>query len=574
MNEVVRGTLATLTVAATMASYALSHVDILVAYDTTASAWLENDGRTAEAFAAEQVARMNVILVNSGLGDDFDVRLAGTYSGSATYDGADSFVNTLADLTESQDGAWKAYRKARETAGADLMMLFVNAGHSSGEIGLSNAMMPYVGTSESDLERKWGLSFDGADEWLSQYFSAQAFGVCDIAAGDGTDVFTHEVGHIMGAGHSEYMRVEAGPQLYTYSSAWMEQGSDGEYYASIMGYSTTGKAGSAYYHVQPLFSSPNVANLVTGEPLGDAEHDNVRTLRNTCAIVAGFMASKLSDDPEPPPVTPDPVTPVVPVVADAAFAKKIIVNGAWRDGDHTLGLVQFMVQPTKKGGSNVSATFMGLDGKKKKIKIGKLPVSGEGGLAKAVVRDALVPGVGVLNATIWSDGSITDATLGDLGVESAEIGAAQGKTLKFFLDEPLENIQGQPVLQVLESTDGKLFRLLPYEDAGEPVAVGANGKWSAVAKAGKIKKVKDRQTNEVSFVVDPGPDGSKSNFSALKVTFAAKTGALKGSFTANVLSGTKVVKYKFAFTGVAVDGVGIGIAECKKAGISIGVTIR
>lgn len=552
-----------------LSSQALSHVDILVAYDTTAAAWLADNGRTAEAFAAEQVERMNVILANSGLVNDFDVCLVGTYSGMATYDGADSFVNTLADLTESKNSAWKAYRDAREAAGADLMMLFVNAGHSSGEIGLSNSMMPYYGTSESNYRRQWGLSFDGAEWWLSEYFSNRAFGVCDIAAGDLTDVFTHEVGHIMGAGHSEYMIAEAGPQLYEYSAAWMEQGSDGVYYASVMGYSTTGQNGSARYEVLPLFSSPDVANPVTGEPLGDDMHDNVRTLRNSCAAVAKFRVSKTADDPEPAP--DEPADPVVPA---AVFDKKLIVNGALRDGAQTLGLVQFTVAATKKGVSNVSATFVGLDGKKKKIKIGKLPVVSENGLAKVMVQAVEASGVGAMNATIWSDGAITDATLGAFDVVSTDVGAEPGKILHFFLDEPIESILGQPVLQTIETADGGQLMLIPYEDSGERVAVGANGKWTVVAKAGKIKKLKDKLTKAVSIVADAGPDGSKTNFSALKVNFAAKTGLLKGSFVIHQFDGVKVVKNKFAFTGVVADGVGTGVAVCKKAGISIGVTIR
>lgn len=104
--------------------------------------------------------------------------------------------------------------------------------------------------------------------------------------------------------------------------------------------------------------------------------------------------------------------------------------------------------------------------------------------------------------------------------------------------------------------------LLPYEEAFDVVG---NNKWK-FAKAATVKWAKNRETGEFARMVDES--GGKTNRSALKINYAAKTGVFKGSFKAYALedaSGGKkrLKKYSVDVAGFVVDGVGLGNATGK-----------
>ncbi|MBQ7188519.1 MAG: leucine-rich repeat protein [Kiritimatiellae bacterium] len=105
--------------------------------------------------------------------------------------------------------------------------------------------------------------------------------------------------------------------------------------------------------------------------------------------------------------------------------------------------------------------------------------------------------------------------------------------------------------------------LLP---TGETVTV-AKGKWS-VAKAAKVAYKKGALT-----VTPAVKGGTVKNASATKLTFTAKAGTFKGSFTAYSVKGGKLVKTKFTVNGAVVNGTGYGTAFNKKTG-SIPVVIE
>ncbi|MBP5511245.1 MAG: hypothetical protein J6Z49_10035, partial [Kiritimatiellae bacterium] len=67
--------------------------------------------------------------------------------------------------------------------------------------------------------------------------------------------------------------------------------------------------------------------------------------------------------------------------------------------------------------------------------------------------------------------------------------------------------------------------------------------------------------------------GTVANASAAKLTFTAKTGTFKGSFTAYSVKGGKLAKTKFTVNGAVVDGVAYGTAFNKTAG-SVPVVIE
>lgn len=565
--------LATSLIAATAinTAAALTKVDVLVAYDTTASAWLTANSKTATDFAAEQVDNMNTVLTNSGLGDTFAFRCVGVHDGAFTYATSIGFDGFLQNAVEGTDDAWKALRNARDSYGADIVMLLVDTGTTAGHVGHSKSMAPAVSKDGAAPERKWNLDFEGVDEYL-KWFAEQAYGVCNIRSVSSQDDYTmaHEAGHIMGAGHSDILHSDPGPQLFTYSAAYMYDGSDGNSYATVMGYNSNGSGDGKTYEVLPYFSSPDLKNPKTDEPLGDADHDNVTTLKNTYAIVAAFRPTKVSDDSgttpddqsaadstpdeqQQPTINPVPQRPSVP---SGAFVQKTLISGVVKDGSNIVGVIHFTVAKTSKGYSKVSGSFIGLDGKKKSVKAGKCPVEG-GTLAKVYVESAIVKDYdGVLRVVLGEDGSIADGSLGDLTVENASsIGVLDSAAPVFTIDEPILS-SDLDFIDELTYEDKKYFPL-PYAGHGEAM-YATSDKWATSAKAGKLK------LKNGELIPDMGKDGSKTNLSGLKVSFAKKTASFKGSFNVYAVVNSKLKKFKFVVTGVVADGVGKGTAFCKK----------
>ena len=527
---------------------AITHVDVLVAYDTSAAQWISSASLGQQTFAEGQVAKANLVLQNSGLGDVFDFRLVGVHNGVFAYKDMDT---TLMEAVDSTDPSWTALRSDRDKTGADMVIVLVNTGISSGQMGNSNGLEPTVND-----ERKYDLDFPQAEEWL-KWFAERAYGIVDVAAANDDYTFVHEMGHIMGAGHSDVISTHPGPQLYEYSIAVMAQGSDDKYYSTVMGYNVTGYSGSPYYTILPCFSSPNVKNPVTGDVLGDATHDNARTLRNTYAKVAAFRGEGGGAS----------VNPSSTAVAGEFTAKKTFITAAVKDGSSVVGIAEFMVTATKKGESKVSCSIIDLDGKKKKMKAVKSKVYDNGdGIARATVSGVVVKGIdGLLSATLGSDGSLTGGSLGSLSLVPAVKGIEGSSSAGFYIAAIPDMVNGVEVVQSV-TYGGSEYSVLPSSAKPEEVQLGV--KWT-VAKGGKVMFKKNRDTGVSELVLN-----GTGNFSALRLNYQAKTGAFKGSFTAYALGDSKLKKYKFKVTGVAVDGKGTGVASCKNAGLSLDVFVE
>lgn len=116
-------------------------------------------------------------------------------------------------------------------------------------------------------------------------------------------------------------------------------------------------------------------------------------------------------------------------------------------------------------------------------------------------------------------------------------------------------------------------QLLP---TAEPVLV-KNGKW-AFNKAAVVKWARDKTTKEYGLIVDTGKDGSKSNLSGLKLTYAPKAGTFKGSYKLYSLvesrGKTSLKKYTVNVNGFVIDGVGYGTATLKKPAASWSLTVK
>ena len=288
---------------------ATNRVDVLIAFDQSALRWIEMNGYSGrEEFAADCLDRMNQVLVNSGLDGYFTFNLVGapaididvTEQYAARYaDGWEytEFSEALDDVagetpTSRKDSAWRnvkepawaALRKVREQTCADVVSILVDSARE-GTVGLA-----------------WAL--DGTSVKSLAYFSDIAYSMCCIEAVASDSTQVHEIGHLMGAGHSDEMDPEVysedmlGPQLFPYSSGhYFKTEEPRKWHYTVMGYNYPGwtdeESGEWIFAEEaPCFSSPSLFYDDSGIAMGDSAHDNARTLRETYAIVANFRVRR------------------------------------------------------------------------------------------------------------------------------------------------------------------------------------------------------------------------------------------------------------------------------------------
>ena len=257
------------------------------------------------------------------------------------------------------------------------------------------------------------------------------------------------------------------------------------------------------------------------------------------------------------------------IVAPYAAPKAVVLQGVAYDGGAVVGVVELKLGKVnaKKGTSKVSGSFVGLDGKKLSIKAAT--VTDVGGTAPATVS-LEVKNVGTMTVKIGGDKFA--GSLGGWHVQSGAVGGNWGKaTATVGVDAGDVSMFAGTVL-----TD-----LLPNDEQ----ATANGGKWAfkkaAGVKWGKPKKgaeppeIYDEESGK-GLIVDTSKD--KTNLSGLKLTYTPKKGTFKGSFKVYALEGagksTKLKKYTVNVTGLVVDGVGYGVAICKKPTASWAVTVR
>lgn len=302
----------------------LKVVDILVCYDKGARGWISDKGYDTVDFAEIQVARMNAVLENSGLLDDFRYRLVGVKELSVAIKDLGSnndsrFKSALysldmnSQLSLKEDDTLRGVIEARYSTGADIAVVLTYTGEIEGTLGAAYGLL-----NVPDWDSAANLAYTGR----------RAFCVCEIAAVEANYVMVHEVGHVLGAGHPSAKQVnpnqiDCGPQLFDYSSAYIFD-YDGNTYFTIMGYPWDGKGGTGFIPVA-AFSSPELTfhdnGADTGVPMGvDGVCDNVKTLRNSYATVAKYRKH------------------VHPLEGVAEITVKVLVDG---NGDATGGGLYF-----------------------------------------------------------------------------------------------------------------------------------------------------------------------------------------------------------------------------------------
>ncbi len=316
-----------------------TYVDILIVYDRLGAEWAELNGG-ATNFAEVSVQKMNTAIANTGLDKKFRFRLAGVkmVDGEGKKDAGASFNNILNAIVRDQEWngyAWGNVQLMREAVGADIVCMLTDTGS-------------YYGTTGS------GFSYtqEGAED-----FPQFAYCCCSIRAVAQGHTMTHEVGHNMGAGHSDKMANVAnrGPQYYEYSSGYYFYVGDKGYY-TIMAYNADGY-GNTYYSV-PYFSSPDY--MYDGVAVGDATHDNTRTLANNFAAVAAFRASKQEGDER----KGEPVIEPLPALT---FDAATVYNGVLKSGTTCVGTIQVKAaKANSRTGISKLTVYVTLTGQKKK----------------------------------------------------------------------------------------------------------------------------------------------------------------------------------------------------------------
>ena len=155
--------------------------------------------------------------------------------------------------------SWDGVRAERERISADIVCTLCDNGSAYGTVGLGRSLV------------------SGSDS------ANCGFNACLIRSVAISHTLTHEVGHNMGAGHSDKMADagNCGPQYYDYSSGYyFYVGSTGYY--TIMAYNADGYGN--YYTEVPYFSSPT--HYYRGVAVGTSKNDNTRTLRMNYQMVA------------------------------------------------------------------------------------------------------------------------------------------------------------------------------------------------------------------------------------------------------------------------------------------------
>ena len=235
-------------------------VDILINYDTDAAIWAKSNGGGLQSFAETCVQKMNTALANTGLTSYFRFRLVGVYEvgGSAGGNLEYALYYSSGIYSGMLNGVnWAGVSTERDRVSADIVCTLCDNGYDYGTVGIGWALM-----SNSDSQ-------------------SCGFNACQIRSVANSHTMTHEVGHNMGAGHSNKQADSPGPQYHTYSSGYYFKVGSTKYH-TIMAYNADGYGN--YYTSVPYFSSPD--HKYGGVAVGSSQNDNTRTLEQTCQMVA------------------------------------------------------------------------------------------------------------------------------------------------------------------------------------------------------------------------------------------------------------------------------------------------
>ena len=223
-------------------------VDVLVAYDRGAQAYVANKGVSLSEFASTQIEKMNDVLATNRLDRYYSYRLAGVTKVYGVYDNIDTAPAQIA----AGEGPAVSLRAARELYGADTVTLLVDVTGST--LGNSSPL-------------------NSTNNVASQHECA--FSVCSIRAVDTGKQHTmiHENAHNMGCGHARAQGIINSP--FEYGRGYYFQDGNVKRH-TIMAYGGDNDASWYFSTTSDEF----------GFTLGDKANNNARVLKETCAEVA------------------------------------------------------------------------------------------------------------------------------------------------------------------------------------------------------------------------------------------------------------------------------------------------
>lgn len=225
-----------------------ANIDVLVVFDTSAREYIRDRERnkgdaTLNGKAEAAMEEINQILQESGLGDFINFRCCGIFELNYTTQAGDSGYELAKDLEairaeNAPGGTLTYYQKktplptevvkaplpsleaAMENSGADLAIMFVwNKLIPQKPCILGVAGCYNIGALTADIEEP------------SRH---AVFNIETLSTASAT--FSHEVCHLLGAGHADMLYFNPGPQSETDAAAALCYTDDGKAHTSLMGY--------------------------------------------------------------------------------------------------------------------------------------------------------------------------------------------------------------------------------------------------------------------------------------------------------------------------------------------------
>ena len=265
------------------------------------------------------------------------------------------------------------------------------------------------------------------------------------------------------------------------------------------------------------------------------------------------------------------VWPTIAGTIDLEFAQKkaqTVLRALFDANSNLVGAVQLKVGKIGKKGVKLSSSATLMNGKKVKAKTVTVPLREDGTLESRSL---------VFKAPIGTMDFAMVAANGDFTLENGAY-----RTLDFAVGGDLENGTAvfSAVLDPLPAADTGYAIIEAALPTNVTVAVSKGKKLNAgKAAAVKYKKFKDKASGAVWYELVGLDDAAKPNVSGLKLTYAPKTGLVKGSFkvyatnaaVATAGKAPKIKKYKVSLIGFIVheggSPAGIGDATMKKPAV-------
>ncbi len=270
-------------VRAESSSSSLPTIDILFVFDANAAPYVQNKGYTIDSYAQMQIERMNTVLANNSLNEVFSYRKVGVMTVNASSNHVYAVDLFSEAYCRDSSSPWYPIQVQKKALKADIALCFVCTGSEYGTTGVA-----------------WGLN----NEPISD-FRAWGYACCSVENSVSSYVTAHEVGHVLGCGHSNIQSyVDAngdsnnGPQftspLKPYSCGYhIKNSRGGGVYHTVMAYNYD-KDKNPYTQI-PYYSDPTKS--YNGYTVGTAENnDNARVLRETAEQCSMWYVNPEADE--------------------------------------------------------------------------------------------------------------------------------------------------------------------------------------------------------------------------------------------------------------------------------------